>query len=97
VVDLAIAANFVRELTEEQFAEQRGNGRRSTMEPPRNGPRGVAEQRPHASRSAATTRSVNGSDPAHESGGSEPTPGRGTRNETTGLRRALARFAQVRG
>jgi hypothetical protein len=68
MVDLAIAANFVRELTEEQFAEQRRNGRRGV-----------------------------GSDPAPESGRSEPTPRSRTRNETTGLRRALARFAQVRG
>jgi hypothetical protein len=86
VVDLAIAANFVRELTEDQFAEHR-----------RNGSRGVAEQRRHASRSAATTRSVNGSDPAHESGRSEPTRDSRTRKEATGFRRALARLAQVRG
>ena len=101
MVDLAIAANFVRELTEEQFAEQRRVGRGS-----------LAEKRPHASRSAATTRSVNGSDPAHGSGRSDPTrdsrtargsgrtePTRNsrTREETTGFRRALARLAQVRG
>jgi hypothetical protein len=86
VVDLAIAANFVRELTEEQFAEQRRNGRR-----------GIAERRPHARRSAATIRSVNGSDPAHESGRSEPTRDSRTRKETAGFRRALARLAQVRG
>jgi hypothetical protein len=75
MVDLAIAANFVRELTEEQFAVQRR----------------------HASRGAAATRSVNASDAARESGRSEPTPRSRTRNEMTGLRRALARFAQVRG
>jgi hypothetical protein len=86
MVDLAIAANFVRELTEEQFAEQRRIGRR-----------GPAEQRPHASRSAATTRSVNGSDPVHGSGRSEPTRHSRSREETTGLRRALARLAHVRG
>jgi|SRR5688500_17386079 hypothetical protein len=97
MVDLAIAANFVRELTEEQFAEQRGNGQRGAREPRRNGPRGVAEQRRHASRGAAATRSVNGSDPARESGRSEPIRRSRTRNETTGLRRALARLAQVRG
>jgi hypothetical protein len=96
MVDLGIAANFVRELTEEQFAEQRGNGRRRAAER-RNGPRGMAEQRRHASRGAAATRSVNGSDPARESGRSEPTRRSRTRNETTGLRRALARLAQVRG
>jgi hypothetical protein len=96
VVDLAIAANFVRELTEEQFAEQRGNGRRGMTEQRRNGPRRVAEQRPRVIRRAALTGSVNGSDPARASARSEPTRGR-TRNETTGLRRALARFAQVRG
>jgi hypothetical protein len=97
MVDLAIAANFVRELTEEQFAEQRSNGRRGTTEQPRHGARRVAEQRRRASRSEAATRSVNGSDPARESARSEPTRGSRTRNETTGLRRALARFAQVRG
>jgi hypothetical protein len=86
MVDLAIAANFVRELTEEQFAERRHNGRRR-----------VAEQPPRVSRSAAITGSVNGSDPARASARSEPTRGSRTRNETTGLRRALARFAQVRG
>jgi hypothetical protein len=108
MVDLAIAANFVRELTEEQFAERRGNGRRGTTEQrsngrrgtteqPRHGARRVAEQRRRASRSEAATRSVNGSDPARESARSEPTRGSRTRNETTGLRRALARFTQVRG
>jgi hypothetical protein len=86
MVDLAIAATFVRELTEDQFAEQRDNGRRR-----------VTEQRPHAGRRAAATRSVNGSDPLRESGRSEPTRRSRTRNEATGLRRALARFAQVRG
>ena len=86
MLDVAIAANFVRELTEEQFVEQR-----------RSGPRGVVERPRHAGRGAAATRSVNGSDPAPESGRSEPTPRSRTRNETTGLRRALARFAQVRG
>jgi hypothetical protein len=40
---------------------------------------------------------VNGSDPAHESGRSEPTRDSRTRKETTGFRRALARLAQVRG
>jgi hypothetical protein len=97
MVDLAIAANFVRELTEEQFAEQRGNGRRGTTAQPRHGARRVAEQRRRASRSEAATRSVNGSDTARESARSEPTRGSRTRNETSGLRRALARFAQVRG
>ena len=108
MVDVAIAANFVRELTEDQFAEQRRSGRRGATEQRRSGPRGttaqrrngsggVVEQRRHASRGAAATRSVNGSDPAPESGRSEPTPRGRTRNETTGLRRALARFAQVRG
>jgi hypothetical protein len=107
MVDLAIAATFVRELTEEQFAEQRGNGRRrvaaeqrsgprGTIEQRRNGSRGVVEQRRHTSRLAAATQSVNGSDPAPELGRSEPIPSR-TRDETTRLRRALARFAQVRG
>jgi hypothetical protein len=85
VVDLAIAANFVRELTEEQFEEQRRNGRR-----------GIAERRPHAS-SAPTIRSVNGSDAAHESGGSAPTRDSRARKETAGFRRALARLVQVRG
>jgi hypothetical protein len=119
MVDLAIAANFVRELTEDQFAERPRNGTRGIAERPRNGTRGIAErprngtrgiverrrngprrvaaQRPRVSGSAATTGSVNGSDPAHESGPSEPTRGSRTRNETTGLRRVLARLVQVRG
>ena len=97
MVDVAIAANFVRELTEEQFTEQRGNGRRRVAEQRRNTRRLAAEQPRYTSRSAAATRSVNGSDPARASARSEPTQGRRTRNETTGLRRALARFAQVRG
>jgi hypothetical protein len=108
MVDVAIAATFVRELTEEQFTEQRGDGRRRMTEQRRDARRGAAEQRRegrggraepsrYASRSAATTRSVNGSDPARASARSEPTRGRRARNETTGLRRALARFAQVRG
>jgi hypothetical protein len=97
MVDVAIAANFVRELTEEQFAEQRGNGRRGMTEQRREGRGGTAGQRRNASRRAAATRSVNGSDPARASARSEPTRGRRARNETTGLRRALARFAQVRG
>jgi hypothetical protein len=107
MVDLAIAATFVRELTEDQFAEQRGkgrrrvaeqrgNGRRRVMERG-NGRRRVAEQRPHAGQRAAATRSVNGSDSLRESGRSEPARRSRTRNEATGLRRALARFAQVRG
>ena len=119
MLDVAIAANFVRELTEEQFVEQRRSGPRGATEQQRNGSRGVVEQRRHASRGtteqrrngsrgvveqprhagrgAAATRSVNGSGPAPESGRSEPAPRSRTRNETTGLRRALARFAQVRG
>jgi hypothetical protein len=116
MVDLAIAANFVRELTEEQFEEQRGNGRSGMTEQRRNARRGrrrmggggAAEQRRegrggaadrprYPSRSAATTRSMNGSGPARPFARSEPTRGRRARNETTGLRRALARFAQVRG
>jgi hypothetical protein len=119
MVDVAIAANFVRELTEEQFAEQRGNGRSGMTEQRGNGRSGMTEQRRNArrgaaeqrredrggaagqprypSRSAATTRSVNGPGPARASARSEPTRGGRTRNETTGLRRALARFAQVRG
>ena len=97
MVDLAIAANFVRELTEEQFAERRHNGRRRMTEQRREGRGGTAGQRRNASRRAAATRSVNGSDPERASARSEPTRGSRTRNETTGLRRALARFAQVRG
>ena len=103
MVDLAIAANFVRELTEDQFAEERGNGsrrdaeERGMTEQRRNGRRRVTGQLPYAGRRAAATRSVKGSDPARESGRSGPTRGRRARNETTGLRRALARLAQVRG
>ena len=66
MVDLGIAANFVRELTEEQFAEPRRTRR----------PSGAAKR--------ATKESV-------------PTAREPGRGKATGVRRTLARLAQVRG
>jgi hypothetical protein len=54
MVDLAIAANFVRELTEDQFAQQQ-QGRRRTA---------AANRIAAANRTAAANRPTAGSDPA---------------------------------
>jgi hypothetical protein len=84
MVDLAIAANFARELTEEQFAEQRRAARRtapSTREP--NGA-GAAARGPGRDVRAAARRP-------------DARAPRGAVFGATRVGRALSRVAQVRG
>jgi hypothetical protein len=83
MLDLAVAANFVRELTEEQFAEPRR--RRRTAAPGRTGD-GAAR---------VTRASARGDTPAarpHDRAG-----GRGVRFGATRVARTLSRLVQVRG
>jgi hypothetical protein len=101
MVDLAIAANFVRELTEEQFAEPRQNAGRQRQNAGRqrqNAGRHPANERRAANGGAAPLFPANRSaTAANESGPEDATGKRGTRDEATRLRRTLARLAQVRG
>jgi hypothetical protein len=84
MVDLAIAANFVRELTEEQFAER-----------PRHATRSAAAA--SSVNGSGPARESDRRAPARESGRRGQTRDTRTRNETTGFWRTLARLAQVRG
>lgn len=82
MVDLAIAANFVRELTEEQFAEERRRTRRGA--PASRG----------ANRAPAAVRTSDRPQAPRRQG----TPARrGAGVGATRLRRTLARLVQVRG
>jgi hypothetical protein len=82
VVDLAIASNFARELTEEQFVEGRRRGRRGA--PASRGSNGVDTM-------------VRQSDRAQASRRHDTVSRRGMGFGTTRLGRTLARLAQVRG
>jgi hypothetical protein len=84
MVDLAIAANFVRELTEEQFAERRHGVRRAA--PPSREPDGPGSAARESGRnvSAAAPRP---DAPARRDAGFG----------TTRVGRTLSRLAQVRG
>jgi hypothetical protein len=82
MVDLAIASNFARELTEEQFAQDRRRARRSA--PAGRGSNAVQPMVRRADRAQASRR--------HDSVGSRDVGFGATR-----LGRTLARLAQVRG
>lgn len=84
MVDLGIAANFVRELTEEQFAEPRRRPRRTAA------PGGTGDGTVRATRA-----SVSGDTPAATR--NDRTGGRGLRFGATRVGRTLSRLAQVRG
>jgi hypothetical protein len=107
MVDLAIAANFVRELTEEQFAEQRRSRRRSAPTGGRPGAAGpateatgrraqVAAGRPEPAASGAAA-GTNASRAQTAAGRPEPAASRGGRFAATRLGRTLSRLVQVRG
>jgi hypothetical protein len=87
VVDLAIAANFVRELTEEQFEEPRPKAHRRAREggAPKGAVRKDAVRRGHAGGAEATLRPFS------------PRARSGSRLAATRLGRTLSRLAQVRG
>ena len=89
MVDLAVAANFVRELTEEQFAEPR---RRPRRDAPANG---SAERRRVA---AANGSAEPGRRPAANRSAEPAAPASQQRERTPSrMRRTLGRLAQVRG
>jgi hypothetical protein len=112
MLDLAIAANFVRELTEEQFAEQGRSGRRGT-------PTGLAspgDARAESDRSGRATRTApegaawpesdrsgRPTRTAPEGAGQATTPRSGAHARrrsglaASRLGRTLARLAPVRG
>jgi hypothetical protein len=82
VVDLAIASNFARELTENQFAEERRRGRRGAP----------------ASRGAnAAETTVRRSDRAQARRQQDTSSRRSAGFGISRLGRTLARLAQVRG
>jgi hypothetical protein len=82
MVDLAIASNFARELTEEQFAEDRRRGRGGA--PAGRGSNGVETSVRRSDRAQASRR--------------QDTAARGGLGfGATRLGRTLARLAQVRG
>jgi hypothetical protein len=84
MVDLAIASNFARELTESQFAEQRHAEQRR------------ADQRPATRRQAAepAARRAAQVDPAVARAAGRPQP---TAPERSPLARLMSRLVQVRG
>jgi hypothetical protein len=82
MVDLAIAANFVRELTEDQFAEKQRIRRRN-----------VAAQR--TANGSGDTLRASGRTEKTRAGRTEKT--RIGRTEKTRIGRTIARLAQVRG
>jgi hypothetical protein len=84
MVDLAIAANFVRELTEEQFAEQRRARRRGTPAGRGANGAGPAGRAPDRADGDAAPRPASGTR-------------RGGGFGTTRVGRTLSRLAQVRG
>jgi hypothetical protein len=89
MVDLAIAANFARELTEEQFAERGRKARGRTPAGARNGAGPAAARGAPRTGSEAAARAT----PRHAD-----TPGRrGDRLAGSRLGRTLSRLAQVRG